>query len=182
MSVLSPTLVRRFNSAWWHRASEDAMHLASLTSFFHPLDGVAGWNRLYGRGGLIQYQYVVPFGNEDLIVESLRLLAGADAPPYLVVLKRFGEQSPGPLSFPMPGWTLAADIPADRPGLARVLDALDECVVAAGGRVYLAKDARLRPSLVPAMYPRLPEWQATRSRLDPHGRFSSDLARRLRLC
>jgi decaprenylphospho-beta-D-ribofuranose 2-oxidase len=182
MNVLSPALVRRFNSVWWHRAADDATRLASVTSFFHPLDGVGSWNNLYGRAGFVQYQFVVPFGAEDVVLETLRLLSAGDAPPYLVVLKRFGAESLGPLSFPMPGWTLAADIPADRPGLAGMLDALDECVAGVGGRVYLAKDARMRPELLTAMYPRLSEWKETRQRLDPDRRFWSDLGRRLHLC
>ncbi|MFC4562105.1 FAD-binding protein [Nocardiopsis mangrovi] len=180
--LLSPWSVRAFNAAYHARAPRRARgDIQGLGSFFHPLDAVRGWNRLYGPRGLVQYQFVVPFGAEDTLRRIVERLAAAGAPSFLAVLKRFGSGTPAPLSFPMPGWTLALDLPAEVPGLAALLRSFDTAVAAAGGRIYLAKDARARAADVHAMYPRLPEWRAVRARADPEGVLTSDLARRLEL-
>ncbi|MFE0249728.1 FAD-binding protein [Streptomyces sp. NPDC059010] len=180
--LLSRRTVGWFNELWYRRAPRARTgELQRLATFFHPLDGVPHWNRIYGRGGFVQYQFVVGRGQEDTLRRIVRRVCEHRCPSFLAVLKRFGDADPGWLSFPVSGWTLALDIPAGLPGLAALLDELDEEVATAGGRVYLAKDARLRPELLAAMYPRVDDFRALRAELDPHGVFVSDLARRLRL-
>ncbi|NMO53726.1 FAD-binding oxidoreductase [Actinoplanes sp. TBRC 11911] len=151
-----------------------------LPEVLYPMDTLPGWPGLHGRLGLVQYQFVVPFGAEDVLRAALIHTRKSGFSATLAALKVFGAAGEAPLSFPLPGWSLALDFPA-RPRLARVLDALDERVAAAGGRVYLVKDSRLRPDLVSAMYPQLPRWRAERAALDPKGVMTSDLNRRLHL-
>ena len=180
--LLTRTTVGAFNELWYRRAPRArAGELQRISTFFHPLDGVPHWNRIYGRGGFVQYQFVVGHGQEEALRRIVRRISERRCPSFLAVLKRFGDGDPGWLSFPRPGWTLALDIPAALPGLAEFLDELDEEVAGAGGRVYLAKDSRLRPELLTAMYARVDDFRELRAQLDPRGVFVSDLARRLSL-
>jgi len=146
-----------------------------------PLDSLDAWPRLYGRRGLVQYQFVVPSGQDQVLHSVIEQLRRARVPCFLAVLKDLGAAHDAPLSFPLAGWTLALDLPRAAPGLDAALDRCDEQVAAAGGRVYLTKDSRLRPEALRAMYPRLQEWRAVRDRSDPERLWRSDLAVRTRL-
>ena len=180
-NVLNRHAVRGFNEVWYRKTPKMHRGVETLTGFFHPLDMVGRWNRLYGRHGFLQYQFVVPFDAvETLRTIVARVAAGGDA-GFVNVLKRFGAESGGMLSFPQPGWTLTVDFPASPRRLGTLLDELDRLVLDAGGRHYLAKDATAGPAVIRAGYPRLDEWKAVRSSVDPHGRWVSDQARRLDL-
>ncbi len=180
--VINRLSVAAFNELWYRRARKGRhVGLESIPAYFHPLDLVGGWNRVYGRSGFLQYQFVVPFGTEDVLRTVIERISAAQLPIFLTVLKRFGAGNRGPLSFPMGGWTLAIDVATDRAGLAPLLRSLDELVLAAGGRHYLTKDFHMTPAGVRRGYPRLDEWRAVRHRVDPAGVWASDLSRRLEL-
>jgi len=180
-NVMNRLAVRTFNELWFRKAPKQHLGTPTLTGFFHPLDGVGDWNRFYGANGFLQYQFVVPFEAVDTLREIIhRVVANGNA-SVISVLKRFGAQSGGMLSFPKPGWTLTFDLAAGVAGLGSLLAQLDRLVVDAGGRHYLAKDAHTTPDVICAGYPRLDEWKAVRRAVDPTGHWVSDQARRLDL-
>jgi decaprenylphospho-beta-D-ribofuranose 2-oxidase len=180
--LLNRVSVGLFNEAWFRVASKKPKTaFESISSYFYPLDGVGQWNLLYGRLGFVQYQFCVGPQDGHVVGRALKMLSGGNIPSFLGILKRFGPANPGPLSFPMPGWTLALDLPVGNPHLQRTLLELDELVAESGGRVYLAKDSRLNAALLSTMYPHLSEFDAVRQRIDPAGVLESDLSRRLRL-
>ena len=174
--------VSAFNELWYRKAPRlRENELIGLSTFFHPLDGVRSWNRIYGKAGFLQYQFVVPDGKAESLRKILERISAAKVASFLAVLKRFGPSNEGILSFPSPGWTLALDIPVGSGHLSALLDELDEEVLAASGRIYLAKDSRTHPETIARMYPRLGELKAIKERLDPKGILKSDLSRRLQI-
>ncbi len=180
-NVLNRLAVRAFNELWYRKAPRSHLGLESITGFFHPLDMVGDWNRLYGSAGFLQYQFVVPFDAVDTLRTIMTTVAASGHASFLAVLKRFGPESGGFLSFPTPGWTLTLDLPAGVAGLGELVGQLDRLVLDAGGRHYLAKDATATPEIIRAGYPRLDEWLEVRRSVDPDGRWVSDQARRLDL-
>jgi len=149
--------------------------------FTYPLDMLAHWNRGYGPAGFAQYQFVIPFEDGPRrLREILGTILSSTELPFLNVLKCFGKQSDGLLSFPREGYTFAIDFPI-RKGTAELLKRLDTLVLNAGGRVYLGKDSFLAPATFRAMYPNLDQWLETKAKYDPRGMFVSDLGRRVGL-
>ena len=180
--LLNHLTVAAFNELWYRKApAVRTDELQSIASFFHPLDMIGEWSRCYGAKGMVQYQFVVPFGEEAAMRTVIERLSASGSASFLAVLKRFGDGNPAPLSFPAPGWTLALDVPAASKGLGDLLHGLDRVVLAAGGRHYFAKDAHTTPDAIRAGYPRLDEWKHIRNSVDPHGCWQSDLSRRLGL-
>jgi decaprenylphospho-beta-D-ribofuranose 2-oxidase len=178
--LLNRYSIRLFDELYFRKAPKlREGEIQTIGQFFHPLDAIRDWNRVYGPKGFRQYQYVIPFGAEGAVRRSFEMVSAAHAPSFVTVLKRFGGGDPGPLSFPAPGWTLALDFPAGTPRLGPLLNALDRLVVDNGGRVYLAKDSRVSAGMFGQMYPRLEEFRKLRGEVDPRGMLASDLSRRL---
>ena len=174
--------LRAFSELWYRKAPKRRRgHIENITSFYQTLDVVGEWNRVYGSHGFLQYQFVVPMGEEATIRRIVEKIAHSPYTSGLNVFKRFGAAGPAPLSFPMPGWTITVDFPAAMRGLNRFCNELDELVLAAGGRLYLAKESRASAETIRAGYPRFEEWRKVRAATDPHGVFTSDMARRLEL-
>jgi len=169
--------LRAFNTAYFRmgqwRAGTSRQH---YQAFFYPLDNLLEWNRIYGPKGFFQYQCVVPFDNGAQVTrDMLSVIARSGRGSFLAVLKTFGQRSSlGMLSFPRPGVTLALDFANTGPEVEQLFAQLDGLVAEAGGRLYLAKDARMPRSLFEAGYPRLQEFLSYRDR-----GVSSELSRRL---
>ena len=155
--LLSPFLLRAFNALYDHLPRGRSR--ASVWKFFHPLDALGGWNRLYGRRGFFQHQSVVPDLEGVRALLALTSTRGQGA--FLSVLKRFGSlSSPGMLSFPRPGWTLALDVPNRGEVTLAYLDEMDAVVRTYGGAIYPAKDARMSGETFRLGTPRLDEFAA----------------------
>lgn len=146
--------------------------------YFFPLDSIGNWNRIYGRRGFIQYQCVIPTERASRVLgEILQRVSYRDSPSFLAVLKQLGP-SHGDLSFPLEGFTLTLDLPV-RDSIFPLLDELDQRVVEAGGRLYLAKDARQSPETFEAGYPGLARFKNLRQAIGASGKIASRLSMRL---
>ena len=170
-----------FNN-WYYKkqAAKQLPHPITYNDYFYPLDKIMHWNKLYGQQGFIQYQCVIPDHHAHQAIKTILNALSTNAyPVYLAVLKRFGDENLGLLSFPTKGFTLALDIPILNQQLFTFLDELDDIVIQHQGRIYLAKDARLSPSRFRIMYPRFEEWRSIKKKFDPNGIFNSKLSQRL---
>jgi FAD/FMN-containing dehydrogenase len=180
---LNPWSMRAFNTLIYNRQwRRERQSLVHYDPYFYPLDMLSHWNRIYGRRGFLQYQFAIPFeGGLELMREILGRIAALGAGSFLAVLKTFGPEEEGPLSFPLPGYTLALDFPLHGGDIIPFLRQLNKLIAGAGGRVYLAKDAILEEEDFVAMYPRLEEFRRAKRRYDPHNQFRSCLSDRLGL-
>jgi FAD/FMN-containing dehydrogenase len=180
--LLNRFTVQGFNSLYYRRVREARTEqVVHYEPFFYPLDFVHQWNRIYGRGGFTQYQFVVPrVGGVDALTEVLDRISASRRASFLAVLKSFGPANDNYLSFPMEGYTLALDFKIE-PGLFDLLDTLDEVVLEAGGRLYLTKDVRMSAETFRRSYPRWPEMEALRRQYGADQVFNSRQSQRLGL-
>jgi FAD/FMN-containing dehydrogenase len=169
--------VAAFNAAYYHKQlRERSRKITHYDPFFYPLDAVLHWNRIYGKRGFFQYQFVTPMSHaEKVVTRVLERISAAGAASFLSVLKTFGARpTAGMMSFPKPGVTLAMDLPNLGEPMLRLLDELDEIVMENQGVLYPAKDARMSPATFRASFP---QWKEFAKHIDP--RFSSSFWRRV---
>jgi decaprenylphospho-beta-D-ribofuranose 2-oxidase len=180
--ALNPWSVELFNQLYWRRVPPGGrVRTVPLEDFLLPLDALDRWNRIYGRRGFYQFQCVLLDAEAQRgVPRLLEAVAKTGRASFLSVLKTLGGEGRGHLSFPMRGYTLALDFP-NAPGVDDLLGRLERITLDHGGRVYLAKDARLSPGGFAAMYPKLERFREALGELDPEGRMQSDMARRLRI-
>ena len=180
--LLNKLSIKAFNELWFRKApARRHVGVESIPAFFHPLDGVRGWNTLYGTQGFIQYQFIVPLTQVEVLRKVIEAFAGQGVASFLAVLKRMGPANEAPMSFPTEGWTLTLDMAAGIKGLPELLARVDTMVLDAGGRVYLTKDARMSAETFRRGYPRWEQFEAVREAYAAIGKFASLQSLRLGL-
>ena len=179
--ALSPPVVRAFNAAYWRKVPVRGRTVVKpIEDFFFPLDKLHDWNRLYGKTGFHQFQCVVPIAEAEALKSMLEAIARSGMASPLAVLKRMGPGRAGMMSFPMEGYTLAVDLHgAHKP--QPLVAKLEAMTLAAGGRIYLAKDSLASGAAVREMYPERADWVRAVMKHDPEGAMVTDLIRRLDL-
>jgi FAD/FMN-containing dehydrogenase len=180
--LMNQLTVKTFNTLYYGRVRKMKQESEiPYTPFFYPLDALDQWNRLYGKGGFVQYQFVLPKSSGiQGLQRILERIANSGKASFLAVLKVFGAENRNHLSFPMEGYTLALDFKAE-PTLFKLLEELDHLVVEYGGRINLTKDARMNADVFQAGYPRLQEFEAVREKYHARGKFCSLQSKRLGL-
>lgn len=175
--VLNTLTIKAFNTAYYYAQRTKSMRkVVPYDPFFYPLDSIHEWNRMYGKRGFMQYQCVVPFENGyEVMLDILRRISHSGEGSFLAVLKKFGDvPSPGLLSFPRPGLTLALDFSNNGQKTLQLFEELDKVVRESGGSVYPAKDARMTAESFQAYFP---QWHEFEPLIDP--KFSSSFWRRV---
>lgn len=178
--VLNTLTVKAFNFLYYGKNfRKEINNVVPYEPFFYPLDAILHWNRGYGKKGFVQYQFVLPLAAKQGLVDILNRISDEGLGSFLAVLKVFGKQE-SLISFPEEGYTLALDFPV-RNGLFKFLDELDEIVLKYGGRLYMSKDARMKPGVLEKGYPKLDEFRSIVKKYNPSGKFSSVQSKRLLL-
>jgi len=178
--VLNQFTVKAFNFLYYGKnLRRELNNVVSYEPFFYPLDAILHWNRGYGKKGFVQYQFVLPLESKQGLVEILQRISDAGLGSFLAVLKVFGHQD-DLISFPKEGYTLALDFPV-RKGLFEFLDKLDAIVLRYGGRLYLSKDARMKPEIFWQGYPTAQKFQDVIKKYNPKFSINSIQAQRLNI-
>jgi len=178
--ALNSFTVKAFNFLYYSKNTKrEINNVVPYEPFFYPLDAILHWNRGYGKKGFVQYQFVLPMESKDGLIEILKKISNQGLGSFLAVLKVFGKQN-DLISFPHEGYTLALDFPV-RKGLFSFLDELDKVVQQYGGRIYLSKDARMKPSMFWETYPNAEKFAEIIKKYNPAFKIDSYQAKRLNI-
>lgn len=176
--VLNKYSIKLFNFAYYHKNLRKIQQsIVHYDGFFYPLDNIKNWNRMYGKPGFLQYQFVLPLDQVEGLKLIMNKIAEKKQGSFLSVLKVFGPQN-DLISFPEEGYTLALDFPLTG-SLLKFLDELDQVVQDCGGRIYLTKDARMSKEFFQSSYPRLAEFRDIVNKYNPNAEFKSVQSDRL---
>lgn len=176
--VLNSFTVKTFNFLFYSKNfKKEINNVIGYEPFFYPLDAILHWNRGYGKNGFVQYQFVLPLEAKKGLVEILNAISDKGLGSFLAVLKVFGKQE-SIISFPKEGYTLALDFPV-KAGLLEFLDELDQIVLRYGGRLYMSKDARMKPEILQQGYPELNKFKDIVRKYNPDGKIHSIQSDRL---
>ena len=176
--VLNSFTVKAFNFLFYQKnLKREINNVIGYEPFFYPLDAILHWNRGYGKNGFVQYQFVLPLEAKKGLIEILNAISDKGLGSFLAVLKVFGKQE-SIISFPREGYTLALDFPV-KSGLLEFLDELDQIVLRYGGRLYMSKDARMKPEILRQGYPELDRFKEIVRRYNPDGKIHSIQSDRL---
>ncbi|MBL4586877.1 MAG: FAD-binding oxidoreductase [Flavobacteriales bacterium] len=180
--TLNKWTVKAFNALFYGKVRKtDSTAIIDFESYFYPLDVLNNWNRLYGSNGFVQYQFVIPMeGAREGMERIVKEIVKSGESSFLAVLKLFGEENEGWLSFPKRGLQLALDFRANERSL-ELMDRLDDIVLEMNGRSYLAKDSRMKADFFAAGYPNLERFKRLLSEIDPNGKFRSLQSERLNI-
>ncbi len=177
--VINTFSVKAFNFLFYAKNyAKEISKVILYDPFFYTLDAINHWNRIYGNKGFVQYQFVLPLEATDGLAEILRSISDKGMGSFLTVLKVLGKQE-SMISFAREGYTLAIDFPI-RKGVFEFLNELDEILLKHGGRIYLTKDARMKPEML-KNYPELEKFKSIIKKYDPEGKIRSIQSDRLQL-
>ena len=170
--ALNAFTVKAFNYLFYAKNFKPEINnVISYEPFFYPLDAILHWNRGYGKNGFVQYQFVLPMEAKPGLIEILSRISDKGLGSFLAVLKVYGKQE-SIISFPKEGYTLALDFSV-RPGLLEFLDGLDQVVLRYGGRLYMSKDARMKPEVLQSGYPDLGKFKDIVRKYNPEAKIHS---------
>lgn len=180
--TLNPITIKLFNASYYGKVRESvSCNTVHYDPYFYPLDSIQNWNRIYGKNGFIQYQFVVPYeAGFEALTGALNAMAKTGSASFLAVLKHLGDENKNYLSFPMKGYTLAVDFKWNTK-LHRLISYLDALVIEHGGRVYLTKDSCMSAEMLRQTYARVDDFISVKKQYDPDGVFYSMQSRRLEL-